>query len=320
MNFKGKKLFSFLILPLLLCMFTPAVYAVDTTNLSMGTASMTGTFYMVGSSIADVINREYNDVVVTAETTGGSVQNCRLLAKEEIQLSLLSDFFAKAVLEGTNPLFEKPIPIRSILPTHYSIQQWIVRKSSGIEKITDLKGKRVVVGPPGSTGAIHAQNCLSSSGLDDKKGDYKPLWYSYEEAVQAFKNKQTDCALFAGNWPISAILQIQSFADIDILQVNMADNVMKMYPYFKKCVIPANTYKGVDHSTVSIGVPSGLYCLANVDEEVVYKITKAVYENIDYLKSISKVFEFISLEKAKDVPIPLHPGAIKYLREKGIKF
>jgi len=318
--FKRRVLFLVLSVFILIGMFSSLAYAIEVTKLTMGTAGSTGTFYVVGSAIAEVVNKTYDNIAITAEVTGGSAENCRLLGRGEMQLAILSGFIAKDALEGKAPLFKKPVPIRAILTTHPSVNQWIVLKSSGLKKISDLKGKRVAVGAPGSSNGVFAMDCLLSHGLDAKKGDYKALWYSYPESTEAFKNNQIDCALYAGNLPISAALQVESFAEIDLLEVDKADKVIEDHPYFKKIVIQDNAYKGVDHSTTSLYVPSGLFCLANLDEEVVYKIAKAVYENVDYLKTVAAVMGFISLEKAKDVPIELHPGAIKYLEEQGVKF
>jgi len=317
---KNKLLFVVINVFILIGIFTFITSAMEITKLTMGTAGSTGTFYVVGSAIADVVNKNYSDLNITAEVTGGSVENCRLMSRNEMQLAILSGFVAKDALEGKSPLFNKPIPIRAILTTHPSINQWVVLKSSGLKKISDLKGKKVAVGAPGSSNAVFAMDCLRSHGLDADKGDYKALWFSYPESTEAFQKNQIDCALYAGNLPISAALQVQSFAEIDLLEVDKVDKVIEDYPYFKKIIIPSNVYKNLDHPTTSVYVPSGLYCLADLDENIVYKITKAVYENVEYLKTVASIMEFISLEKAKDVPIELHPGAIKYLREQGVEF
>jgi len=197
----------------------------------------------------------------------------------------------------------------------YTITDW----GQQIEQL-DLKGKKVSVGAPGSGTEINARQIFAAAKMsyhDFGRTDY----LSFSESADQMKNRAIDVTLISSGLPNPGILDIATSQEITIVPIEgeLLKVLDKETPFFVAVVIPKGTYKGQDRDVSSVGIPNFLIVRAELDENIVYEITKAMFENLDRLVQAHAAAKGIKLENAtKGLPVPLHPGAAKYYREKGL--
>lgn len=289
------------------------------TQMILATGGTAGTYYPFGGAMAQVFNSKAPNVNVTAQSTGASVENLRLVNKKEAELAIVQSDMMDYAYNGKEAFKEKLTKITGIAILYPEIIQIVVRADSGINSIADLKGKKVGVGAPGSGTEANFRQLIDIYGLDYKQ--LEPLYLSFSESADQFKDKHIDAFIIVAGIPNSAIQDIGSQHNIKILPISddMIAKVSQKYPFLAAAVIPANTYKGQTEAVKTVAVQATLIASAEVKDDVIYNITKALFENqADLAKAHAKGKE-LSLEKAtKGMSIPLHPGAAKYYKEKGI--
>ena len=289
-----------------------------TQSFSIGTGTSTGTYFPVGVGIAKAIS-EGTNYELNAESTGGSIQNLQLLNSGELQLALSASNTAYAAYNGEEP-FEQPITkIRAIAALYPEVFQFVVRKDSGIESFEDLAGKKVAMGSPGSGTERTGKLILEAHGLT--YDDFKPEFISFSDAVTGLKDKTIDAAIVGAGIPTAAVVDAAASMDIKLLSLDSEkfEAFVASDPYFITTTIPAGTYEGVDEDVVSGASPALLIVSEDLDEQVVYEMTKALFENLNKVKESHAVAQNISLETAVEgVSIPFHPGAAKYYKEQNI--
>ncbi len=290
-----------------------------TQSFSIGTGTSTGTYFPVGVGIAKAIS-EGTNYELNAESTGGSIQNLQLLNNGELQLALSASNTAFAAYNGDEP-FEEPITkIRAIAALYPEVFQFVVRKDSGIETLEDLAGKKVAMGSPGSGTERTGKLILEAHGLT--YNDFKPEFISFSDAVTGMKDKTIDAAVVGAGIPTAALVDAAASMDIRLLPLNSEkfEAFVASDPYFITTTIPAGTYEGVDEDVVSGASPALLVVSEEMDENIVYEMTKALFENLDKVKEAHAVANNISLETAiEGVSIPFHPGAAKYYQEQNME-
>jgi len=290
-----------------------------TQSFSIGTGTSTGTYFPVGVGIAKAIG-EGTNYNLNAESTGGSIQNLQLLNNGELHLALSASNTAFAAYNGDEP-FEQPITkIRAIAALYPEVFQFVVRKDSGIETLEDLAGKKVAMGSPGSGTERTGKLILEAHGLT--YNDFKPEFISFSDAVTGMKDKTIDAAVVGAGIPTAALVDASASMDIKLLPLNSEkfEAFVESDPYFITVTIPAGTYEGIDEDIVSGASPALLIVSEDMDEEIVYEMTKALFENLDKVKEAHAVANNISLESAVEgVSIPFHPGAAKYFKEQNME-
>jgi len=210
--------------------------------------------------------------------------------------------------------------LRVIANIYANTIQIVARKESGVTKLTDLKGKKVSVGAPGSGTEINARQIFAAAHMsyhDFGRTDY----LSFSESADQMKNRAIDVTLISSGLPNPGILDIATTQDITVVPIEgeLLKVLDKETPFFVPAVIPKGTYRGQDHDVSSVGIPNFLIVRADLDDKTVYEITKAMFENLDRLVQAHAAAKGIKLENAtKGLPVPLHPGAAKYYREKGL--
>jgi TRAP transporter TAXI family solute receptor len=254
--------------------------------------------------------------------TAASKVNCIMVndGKSDIALVLgdtLSYGYKGEKLGG----FTKPLTnLRVIANIYANTIQIVARKESGITKLTDLKGKKVSVGAPGSGTEINARQIFTAAGMS--YGDFGRTDYlSFSESADQMKNRAIDVTLMSSGLPNPGIMDIATSQDITLVPIEgeLLKVLDKDTPFFVPAIIPKGTYRGQDHDVSSVGIPNFLIVRGDLDEQTVYEITKAMFENLDRLVQAHAAAKGIKLENAaKGLPVPLHPGAAKYYREKGI--
>jgi len=290
--------------------------------ISIATGGTGGAYFPIGAGLADIINKKLTGYNASAEVTAASKVNCIMVndGKSDIALVLgdtLSYGYKGEKLGG----FSKPLTnLRVIANIYANTIQIVARKDSGVTKLADLKGKKVSVGAPGSGTEINARQIFAAAGMsyaDFGRTDY----LSFSESADQMKNRAIDVTLISSGLPNPGIMDIATSQDITLVPI--AGELLKVLdketPFFVPDVIPKGTYKGQDHDVSSVGIPNFLIVRGDLDENTVYEITKAMFENLDRLVQAHAAAKGIKLENAaKGLPVPLHPGAAKYYREKGL--
>ncbi|HHW18760.1 MAG TPA: TAXI family TRAP transporter solute-binding subunit [Firmicutes bacterium] len=285
-------------------------------KMTIATASMGGAYYPIGTGIAEIVSKNVKGVTMTAEVTGGAVENCRLVGNKEADVGITNANTAYFAYNGTDPYKEK-YNIRALGSLHSTILHIIVLDKSPIKTVADLKGKRVAVGPAGGGSIPIFKDLLSVYGmtLDDVKASY----LSYDDGMMALKDGNVDAALAAAGYPTSAVMQLTNTDKVRFVEVDSAkfDELVKKFPYYSKVTVPAATYK-MDKDAVAVGVNNVLIVNAGMDEKTAYNLTAAIYNNLAALGEYHASVKQVTLQSAAQSPIPFHPGAEKYFREKGL--
>jgi len=284
-------------------------------TLAMGTGSTGGTFYPLGAAIAKVVGDRSN-VKITIQSTGASVENMRLLGKKEIQLGMASSSIVDDAYNGKE-MFESPIKnVRAIGYLYADIVQVFTMADSAINSIADFKGKKIGVGPAGSANEFVTRDLMSMYGLTFN--DITAVKAPFDQMGDQFKDRQLDAAVFQVDIPNSTIQDISLTKSLKFLPVD-ADKVVAKFPFYAKYTIKSGAYKGVTAPVEAIEIPALLIAQDSLDTDAVYQITKTMYEGT---KDIAAIYatgaEILPENSQKGVSIPLHPGAEKYYKEKGI--
>ncbi|SJZ53638.1 TAXI family TRAP transporter solute-binding subunit [Selenihalanaerobacter shriftii] len=285
--------------------------------LSIATGGTSGTYYPIGGAIAKIINEKVTDVSASAQSTGASVTNTRLIGKKQVELAILQNDIASYAVNGKNKFEGKPVKNMLGIATLYpEIIQVVVRDEANINDIKDLKGKRVAVGAPGSGVEANAKQILNT--FDITYDDIDEDFLSFAEAAGRLKNRQVDVVFLTAGVPTAAVMDVAATQNIDLL--NFTDKQIKKlnskYSYLTKVEVPANTYNGQDEQVQTIALKATLVAQKGLSKDLVYDITKAIFENRDILIAAHKRAEDIKVKNAENgMTIPLHLGAKQYFEE-----
>lgn len=283
----------------------------------LATGGTAGTYFPIGGGMAEVLNMSLPNVSATAQVTGASSENCYLLDSNEAQFAQANASAAYLAYHGLD-IFDRKLNILCCFNMHPSFIQFAALKESGINNFEDMRGKRIVVGPPGGTTYVSAYDIMSAAGITE--ADIIPSYLSFSEGVTAMKDGLADVIVVSSSIPNPAIMDLSTTKDIVLIPV--PDNVLKELPiekpYYRPGIIEAGSYKGVNTDINAIIVWNVVICNANLDEELVYQCTKAWYENKDYLEKVHPIVKYMTLDVATQVPIPMHKGAARYFKEIGL--
>ena len=288
--------------------------------LTLASGSPGGVYYPLGGGMAVVIQKT-TDLRCAAESTGASVENCRLVGARESDMGMVMGSIAYKAVEGQQP-FEKKFPLVTLFQMYPAPEHIVTVSGKGIKSIKDLKGKKVSIDVPGSGCAVMAKAILEEYGFNLEK-DLTIANLSQSESVQALKDGIVDAVFFNFAYPGSAVLDLAATRDIVLVPVerDMADKIVKKYPYYVKITIPAKTYPKADYDVLCLGDSNVLIANKQMEEGVAYQIVKAIFENVDKgkwaLVNIHPIASQLTPKNAVISPIELHPGAIKYFKEVG---
>ncbi len=323
-----KRLFTIAVILLIGIMFNFGMatdsYA-KTKYLRFSTAGTGGTYYPMGGAIASLITKKVDNVSVSAETSGGSAENVRLLEQGITDMAWAN---ASEMYWGWNGIKyfkdKKYRNMRVVARVWSNSYHWLSLQSSGITGPDQFAGKKLTIGPQGSGAALHGETVLRSLGLWDK---VKIVWMPPSAAASALKDKQTDVFGYFSGIPMAAVLDIQALNKITMIDVAapaVAKGFSNEYPFYKAAAIPAGTYKGQDQDVGIFNQSTFWLVNKDLDDELVYRMVKKVFseEGRKYMASAHKRGSEISIERALDgvdALIPLHPGAGKFWKEQGLK-
>ena len=285
---------------------------------SIGSCPVGCTAYTWSAGIADVINKNIDGVEATAEETKGYVANIKLLQDEEIEASMattLSSYEAYAATgpyEGGEP--GKILSWMAIAPVGMHV---IALEGGPVNTLADLKGKRVGMGQPGGVSMLDANVLMEMVAGDD----FEAFRVRLGDMVDMLSDGNIDAALWNGSFPLPPVIKLSAQRDVKLIPISdefYSDLSAKYPPYFR-LAIPGGTYEDVAGDTPTYGLANGLVISADVSEDRVYAMTKAIFESLDDLAGVHPAFGRVTKETVLNgFGAPLHPGALKYYREIGV--
>lgn len=291
--------------------------------ISIATGGTAGTYYPLGGAIAKVFNDNVEGVTANAQSTGASVENIGLVQKGETEIAFIQSDITYYAYTGTENFEDKGKVenIRGMAMFYPEVIQIIANKDANINSVEDLKGKKVAIGAPGSGTEANARQILAAHGMtyeDLGKADY----LSFGEAADQLKNKQVDAAFVTAGLPTAAVTEVGQTADIVVVPIDKAkiDELSEEYPFYTEVTIPGGTYKNQDSDILTTAVMAMLVVPEELDEDLMYNLTKALFEHRDTIIETHDRGNDLKLETAiLGMPIELHPGSKRYYDEQGIK-
>ena len=305
------------------CGFGLAATAQDAKQLVIGTGGTGGVYYPLGGGLANLIGKEIPNTQATAQVTGASVDNLKLVAAGKADIGFTQVDAAWDAIKGQGK-FTAPLPVKALAVLYPNNLHAVTVDGTGITKIEDLKGKRVSVGSAGSATEVFAVRVLEAAGLDADK-DITKEKLGAAESVNAIKDKKIDAFFWVGGLPTAAITDLAATPNttIKFLQVDQYGDKMnaKYGPLYAPATIPMATYKGMTADARNLTVWNILAVNDAMPEDLAYKLAKLVFEKSADLGAVHAEGKNIKLEtqSVKHSGIPFHKGTLKYLAEKGIK-
>ena len=303
-----------------LCIGMGAAHA-QQNKLSISTGGTGGVWYPMGGAMANVLSKSMPNTSATAEVTGGSVDNVKLLSvgKTDIGFSMVD--VAYEGMMGTGKFKEK-VPMRTLAVVHPLVMHVVTAEGRGIEKMSDLKGKRVSTGSPGSGTEVMAIRILEAYGISTK--DIVQERLSVSEAANALKDRKIDAFLHAAGVPLPAVTDVAATPGVKVKLIDHADAVKAMVkkygPIYAPGKIAAKTYSGQDRDALTTNVWGVLYVNQKMNEKTAYDVVKTLFDKQPDLVLAHRESANMTLENQTigASPVPWHPGAIRFFKEKGI--
>ncbi|MGF1472096.1 MAG: TAXI family TRAP transporter solute-binding subunit [Rubrobacteraceae bacterium] len=279
--------------------------------ITIGTGGQSGVYYPTGSALASVWQSNL-DVTTSVESTGASAENINLLDQGRIQVALIQADAASQAYSGTGAFDKKIRSFQAMAALYPQYVQIITTGGTGIETIQDLQGKNVAVGSPNSGVELNASTVLDAYGItyDDLSAQY----LSYSEAIDGMKNGTTDAGFFTSGLPNPAVTDLSTSAEVRVVPVDGegAQKLLDAYSYFNESSIPADTY-GNSEDVPTLDFNNLLVVSKDLSEDMVYELTKTMWDNIGQVQNAHNAAEEITRDTAQQsVPIPFAPGAKRY--------
>lgn len=289
--------------------------------MSFGTAPPGGAFFVVGGALVEVLNEAGADRgwQITAEATSGSQENIRRLTAGELDFALSNAAITYFAVRGTEG-WDRAHPVQAVMTLAPNVAMFIARRGAGVERIADLRGRRVVIGPAGAGFEFFVRPLLAAHGVGYE--DFTPLNATQAAAVDMLADGSAAAAFLGGAVPTASITQAAASQDVVFVPYEDAamDRLAAEYPFFDRVTVPANTYRGQSAELHVLDTGSmHLITSADRDEQLVYDVTRALYERREAVVERHAAGRAINARNApRDTGTAFHPGAIRYYREIGI--
>ncbi|MFC1798626.1 TAXI family TRAP transporter solute-binding subunit [Thermodesulfobacteriota bacterium] len=301
------------------------VQAADQIFVTIGTGGVTGVYYPTGGSICRLVNkgRKQHGIRCSVESTGGSVYNLNTIAAGELDMGVAQSDWQYHAYHGTSKFKDKGAnkDLRAVFSVHPEPFTVVARADSGIKKFSDLKGKRVNIGNPGSGQRGTMEVVMKTLGWAIEDFKLASELKSAEQSKALCDNK-IDAMVFTVGHPSGSIKEAATSCDSVIVEV-AGSKIQKLVDdndYYRTATIPGGMYRGTPADTKTFGVGATFVTSAKVSEKIIYNVVKAVFENFDQFKKLHPAFKNLKKEEMiKDgLSAPLHRGAIKYYKEAGL--
>ena len=291
--------------------------------ITIGTGGVTGTYYPTGGAICRLVNQYKKETKIrcSVESTGGSVYNINTIKNGELDFGIVQSDIVYQASKGEGAFKNAKYPkLRSVMAIYPELLTLVTNKDANINKLLDIKGKRINLGNSGSGNETTTLTLFSASGID--KSDLKQAaTFGSSEMPDALKNNQIDGYFYMVGHPTANIKDASTSVDVKItpLAGDNIDSLIKKYPYFAKANVPGGLYTGNDEPTPTFGVKAVLVTSDDVSVNAVYTVVKAILENFDEFKKLHPAYADITKESLLDgLSAPLHEGAKKYFQEAGL--
>ena len=289
-------------------------------TLKMATGGTTGTYYAYSGAVSQVLSSKINNLSFDVQSTGASKANIFLVADKEADIAIVQNDVMYYAYNGID-LFANEGAVKgfSAMAGCYAEVCQIVSKSN-ITSIEELRGKRVSVGDIGSGCEFNARQILEAYGMTFDDIQVNNL--SFADSASALKDDKIDAFFCVAGAPTTAIVELATSNSINILEVDDAHaaKLIADYPFYTKFNVPGGAYKGVDRDVQTVAVVATYIVSDNLDEKIVYEITKALFENKEEIaKAHPKGAELDPEYAVAGISIPIHPGALKYYKEIGVR-
>jgi uncharacterized protein len=274
--------------------------------------------------MAAVLSKHVPGMQATAEVTGGSVDNLKLIASGKPYVAFSMTDAGLDALRGEDKFKGNKVPLKTLMVLYPNRMHVVSVEGRGVNKMADLKGKRVSTGSPGSATEVMAFRVIEAAGLDKDK-DVKRERLGVAESVNAMKDGKIDAFFWVGGLPTASVTDLANTPGTKIRMVDHAETAAAMNKKYGELYvedsIPKSMYKGMDTDNKQVTVMNILVSHENMDDKTAYNIVKTIFDKRADLIASHKEAENFKLENQKNSasPIPFHPGAIKYFAEKGIK-
>ena len=301
-----------------------AAIAQQQTNIAIATGGTGGVYYPMGGGMANVLSKHLPGVQATARVTGGSVDNLKLIGSDQSEVAFSMVDAALDAVKGQDKFKGAPLDVRTLMVLYPNRMHVVTVEGRGIEKMSDLKGKRVSTGSPGGATEVMAFRVIEAAGLDRDK-DMKRERLGAAESTNALKDGKIDAYFWVGGLPTAAVTDLGASPGIKLKLVDHADLVEKMNDKYGNIyaadVIPAKTYPGQDKDNKIAVVQNILIANGKMSDKAAYDIVKTLFEKRDEVALAHGEAKAIALDKQnnKNTTIPWHPAAEKYFKELGAK-
>lgn len=304
----------------------PSAVSAKTTFVTIGTGGITGVYYPTGGAIAKMINnkRDKYGIRCTVEATAGSVYNVNTVVAGDLEFGVVQSDRQYQAINGLEEWKDKPQKdLRAVFSIHPEAVTLVASEASGVKDIRELKGKSVNIGNPGSGQRQNSIDALSAVGIDFEK-DIKAEQVKAAEAPGLLQDGRIDAFFYTVGHPSGAFKEATAGATkVRFVTISgpEIEKLIKEKPYYAKATVPVKLYPTAvnDADVETFGVKATLVTSAKVPEDVVYAITKEVFENFDEFKKLHPAYENLTKEgMLEGLSAEIHPGAVKYYKEAGL--
>lgn len=289
------------------------------TFIGILTGGTSGVYYPLGVALSKIYGKHIANARVQVQSTKASVENLKLLQKRRGEIAFALGDTVKLAWEGNAEAgFPRKLDkLRGIAAIYPNFIQIVASQESGVATLSDLKGKRISVGAPKSGTELNARAIFGQVGMryeDFGKTEYLP----FSESVELIKNRQLDATLQSAGLGVASIRDLATSIPITLVGIQ-GDVAKNLGPPYAHADIPAGTYKGQSAAVSTVTIRNLLVTHSRVSDDVAYQMTQLLFENLPALVAAHKAASGIKLQNAsQDMPIPLHPGAARYYKEKGL--
>ena len=292
--------------------------------IAIGTGGTGGVYYPLGGGLANVLSKNLPGVQATAEVTGGSVDNLKLINSGQSELAFVMADAALDAFKGEDKFRGSKVALQTLMVLYPNRMHVVTIEGTGIDKMSDLKGKRVSTGSPGSATEVMAFRVIEAGGLDKDK-DMKRERLGVAESVNAIKDRKIDAFFWVGGLPTAAVTDLAATPGVKMKMIDHSEVVDKMNAKHGKLyaasLIKAGVYPSQDKDNKNTVVWNILVANASLSDEMAYKVVKTMIEKKADLVAVHQEAKSFSLDNQikSNSSIPWHPGAVKYFAEKGVK-
>lgn len=301
---------------------TPLLIEAQTKKLlTMASGWVVGAYYPIAGGMSRIVHTKLPGVRVTVESSGASVANAKLVASGDADLAILQNDITFYAWNGQLMFKDQAIKnIGGVFTLHPEPVQILATTASGIKSVKDMKGKRVAIGPLGSGTEVNSIQILEANGLRlEDLGRIERL--DAAGASEQIKDARIDAAVFTTGIGAAVIVDTLLTGKATMVPVTKAEaeTLHKKYPFYVPIMVPPGTYKGQDKEFPTVSVKAMMIARSDLPEDLIYSFTKVIFENLDTLYGAHAAAKALTLQTALEgMPIPLHPGAAKFFKEKGI--